>query len=59
MFAKARTYIIMHKNKEVASIRKDGYCEIYHRDFMPYNLYFEVQTQDLDERVNNLTNFYY
>lgn len=53
------TYIIMHKNKPVASIRKDGYCEIYLPSFMPYNLYFESKTQDLDERVNNLTNFNY
>lgn len=53
------TYIIMHKNESVASIRKDGYCEVYLPSFMPYNLYFENQTQDVDERVNNLTNFYY
>lgn len=53
------TYIIMHKNQPVASIRKDGYSEIYLPSFMPYNLYFETKTHDLDERVNNLTNFYY
>ena len=59
MFDMERTYIIMHKNEPVASIRKDGYSEIYSPSFMPYNLYFETQTQELDERVNNLTNFYY
>ena len=52
-------YIIMHKNRRVASIRKDGFCEVYEPSFMPYNLYFETENQGLDERVNNLTNFYY
>ena len=59
MFTGEWTYIIMHKDKAVASIRKDGYSEVYLPSFMPYNLYFETETQDLDERVNNLTNFYY
>lgn len=49
----------MHKNRRVASIRKDGFCEVYEPSFMPYNLSFETGSQDLDERVNNLTNFYY
>ncbi|MBE5754845.1 MAG: hypothetical protein E7340_05910 [Clostridiales bacterium] len=59
MFDTKWTYMIMHKNELVASIRKDGYCEVYSSSFMPYNLYLETKTQDLDERVNNLTNFYY
>lgn len=53
------TYVVMHKNMPVASIRKDGYCEVFSRTFLPYNLYLEEKTQDLDERINNLTNFYY
>lgn len=58
MFDTKWTYMIMHKNELVASIRKDGYSEVYSSSFMPYNLYLETKTQDLDERVNNLTNFY-
>lgn len=35
-----------------------GECEIYEARFMPCNLYLE-QTEELDGRVNNVTNFYY
>lgn len=52
-------YIIMHKDKKVASIRSDGSCTIYRKTFMPYNLYLETTSDNLDARVNNLNNFYY
>lgn len=52
-------YNIMHKDKCVANIRSDGSCEICLPSFMPYNLYFDEKAKSLDDRVNNLTNFYY
>lgn len=49
---------IMHKDRRVARIYSNGKCMIYYPSFMPYNLYFE-KSDELDERVNNLNNFYY
>ena len=52
-------YTIMHMDKKVASIRKNGSCTVYSKSFMPYNLYLETaQDIDIDERLNNLVNFY-
>lgn len=50
-------YAIMHKNRKVASINSDGSCTIYFPTFMPYSLYLE-DSQDIDDRLNNLVNFY-
>ncbi len=50
-------FAIMHKDRKVASINRDGYCTIYYPSFMPYNLYFE-ESDDIDDRLNNLVNFY-
>lgn len=52
------TYEILHGEKLVASITLQGECEIYEARFMPCNLYLE-QTEELDGRVGNVTNFYY
>ena len=53
-------FLIMHKNRHVASIREDGTCTIYYPSFMPYNLYFEESSpDDISTRINNLNNFYY
>lgn len=52
------TYEILHGEKLVASVTLQGECEIYEARFMPCNLYLE-QTEDLDGRVDNVTNFYY
>lgn len=52
------TYEILHGEKLVASITLQGDCEIYETRFMPCNLYLE-QTEELDGRVDNVTNFYY
>ena len=50
----------MHLDRHVATIRSDGSCTVYHRKFMPYNLYLEkAETADLHVRMNNLNNFYY
>ncbi len=53
----SRIYI-MHKDRRVATIHKNGRCTIYYPSFMPYNLYFEKE-DDLDTRLSNLSNFYY
>lgn len=50
-------YTIMHKDRRVASINIDGTCKIYYSTFLPYNLYLE-ESDDIDDRLNNLVNFY-
>lgn len=52
------TYEILHGEKLIATITLQGQCRILHPSFMPWNLYLE-ETDDLDGRVNNVTNFYY
>ena len=49
---------IMHLDRRVARIFENGSCKIYYKSFMPYNLYF-AESDDLDEKINNLSNFYY
>ena len=51
-------YKIMHRENCVAQISTAGECEIYLEDFMPYDLVLE-ESNDFDERINNVTNFYY
>lgn len=53
-----KRFMIMHRDRRVASIREDGSCTVYFSSFMPYNLYLE-ENDDLDSRLNNLNNFYY
>ncbi len=53
-----KQYTVMHKDREVAVVREDGTCSIYSQEFMPYNLYLSEEN-DIDSRLNNLTNFYY
>lgn len=52
-------YEIMHINKVVACIDLQGRCEIFEKDFLPYNLYLEENDSDIDTLVNNINNFYY
>ena len=54
---KWKKYSIMHKDRKVASINSDGSCTIYFPTFLPYNLYLE-SSNDIDDRLNNLVNFY-
>ena len=49
---------IMHLDRRVARIYENGKCTINYQSFMPYNLYLE-NSDDFDDRVNNLNNFYY
>ncbi len=50
-------FAIMHKDRKVASINSDGSCTIYFPTFLPYNLYLD-SSNDMDDRLNNLVNFY-
>ena len=53
-------YHIMHGNRKVASIHKNGTCKIYSKKWMPYNLYLEQAIEDdIDIRLQNLDNFYH
>ena len=52
------TYEIMHGENLIATITLQGQCRILEPSFMPWNLYLE-ETDELDGRVNNVTNFYY
>lgn len=49
---------IMHLDRHVASVYEDGRCSVRYPSFLPYNLYLE-KGDNLDDRFNNLTNFYY
>lgn len=51
-------YEIMHGENSIATITLQGQCRILEPSFMPWNLYLE-ETDELDGRVNNVTNFYY
>ena len=53
-----KIYEIMHIDRRVARISETGYCKVYFKSFMPYNLYLE-ESEEIDTLVNNLTNFYY
>lgn len=48
---------IMHKNRKVATINRDGSCTIYFPSFLPYNLYLE-ESEEMEDRLNNLLNFF-
>lgn len=53
-------YEIMHGDQTVASIGKNGMCQIYLEKMLPYNLYLEeVSAEDVDGRIQNLDNFYH
>ncbi|MDO4553830.1 MAG: hypothetical protein Q4B70_01635 [Lachnospiraceae bacterium] len=55
-----RLYMIMHGERKVAVIYKNGDCKIYQPKMMPYNLYLEENAgENLDLRLQNLDNFYY
>lgn len=55
-----KEYHIMHGNRKVAGIHKNGTCRIYAKEFMPYNLYLEQTVEDdIDLQIQNLENFYH
>ena len=49
---------VMHLDRRVASVYEDGHCTVNYPSFLPYNLYLE-KGDDLDDRLNNLNNFFY
>lgn len=54
----AITYEVMHMNKVVATVSTLGRAKILNEKFMPYDMYLE-DSNDFDDLVNNLANFYY
>lgn len=56
-----KIYQIMHGEKTVARIDTQGQVKIYEETFLPYHLYLEETDHDteIDDLVNNVTNFYY
>ena len=51
-------YEIMHADRNAASIDESGFCRIFDKNMLPMNLWLDTG-EGIDERVNNLTNFYY
>jgi len=54
----ATVYCVMHMGKCVAQVSTAGECKVYLEDFIPYDLVL-VESDDFDDRINNVTNFYY
>ena len=52
-------YQIMHGDRRVAGVDTQGRCEIYREEFLPFDLYLEEASDDIDTLVNNITNFYH
>lgn len=53
-------YEIMHGSQTAACICRNGMCQIYMAEMLPYNLYLEqVSEDDIDGRIQNLDNFYH
>lgn len=52
-----KVYEIMHGDRRVARIDTQGHCKIYFKSFLPWSLYLEETTDDIDILVNNITNF--
>lgn len=53
-------YEILHMEKVVASVSTNGKCTIFDEKFMPYDLYLDEEDEDdIDVRINNITNFYH
>ena len=51
--------IIMHDETETAILNKNGGCRIMHPEWLPYDLYLEETSDDIDTMVQNLGNFYH
>ena len=51
--------VIMHGEDKVAYIAKNGSVEVFNELWMPYDLYFETVSDDIDDLVQNLENFYH
>jgi len=51
-------YEIMHLEKAVAAVSTLGQVQIFNQQFLPYDIYLE-ESDEFDDRINNLTNFYH
>lgn len=51
-------YEIMHMEKVVASVSTLGQVQVFNAQFLPYDIYLE-ESDDFDDRINNLANFYH
>lgn len=52
-------YQLMHGNRLVASIDTQGKCSVLEPDFLPYSLFLDDRSNNIDSFFNNLTNFYF
>ena len=50
-------YQIMHMDKVVAELSSNGKATILKEKFMPYDLYLEDDSLDIDTMINNILNF--
>ena len=55
---KAVTYELMHMEQVVAAVSTLGQARIFNQQFLPYDIYL-AESNDFDDLVNNLTNFYH
>ena len=55
---KAITYELMHMENVVAAVSTLGQVQIFDEQFLPYDIYLE-ESNDFDDLVNNLANFYH
>lgn len=55
---KTITYELMHMDKVVAAVSTLGQVQIFNEQFLPYDIYLE-ESNDFDDLVNNLANFYH
>ena len=51
-------YEIMHMEKTVASVSTLGQVQIVNAQFLPYDIFLE-ESDEFEDRINNLTNFYH
>ena len=49
--------ILMHDEREVARIEKNGKVLVFAPEWMPYDLYLEEGADDIDTLVQNRENF--
>ena len=55
---KTITYELMHMDNVVATVSTLGQTKIFNEQFLPYDIYLE-ESNDFDELLNNLANFYH
>ncbi|MBO4394877.1 MAG: hypothetical protein J5819_00840 [Eubacterium sp.] len=51
--------VIMHGDHEIATVNRNGSCIIRDSARLPYDLFLEKTTDDIDIMIQNLNNFYH